>query len=396
MPADHPATGKLLLERTKSGSVAPTMRNANPPYLTPLAARLPATVPFTGPEALERRSGQAFRVRLGANESAFGPSPGVIAALAAAAGEAWMYGDPELYMLRAALARHHGVTAAEIVPGSGIDGLLGQIVRLTLPDGGLAVMPEGGYPTFAYHVTGYGGEILRVPYRDDRVDLDAMVAAARASGARLLYLANPDNPMGTWHQGTDIAALLAQLPEQTLLVLDEAYADLAPAGALPDLTPGDPRVIRLRTFSKAHGLAGLRVGYAIGAPGMIAAFERVRDHFGMGRLAPAAALAALADPDHLARVVALTAAGRARISHMAEGLGLCPLASATNFVTVDMGADGAFARRVLAALLARGVFVRMPQVAPLDRCIRFGVGTPEGLDILEETLPAALAEARQR
>jgi histidinol-phosphate aminotransferase len=138
-----------------------------------------------------------------------------------------------------------------------------------------------------------------VPYRDDAPDLDALAGAARATGAPLVYLANPDNPTGTWHRAEAVTDLVARLPEDAVLCLDEAYADVAPRTALPPLDPSDPRVIRMRTFSKAHGLAGLRVGYALGHPELIAAFDRVRNHFGMGRVAQAGALAALGDTDHL-------------------------------------------------------------------------------------------------
>jgi histidinol-phosphate aminotransferase len=153
-------------------------------------------------------------------------------------------------------------------------------------------------------------------------------------------------------------------------------------------------VIRLRTFSKGYGLAGLRVGYALGAPALIAAFDRVRNHFGLGRVAQAGALAALADQAWLAQVRDGVAAARDTIGQSAVASGLRPLPSATNFVTIDCGADGALARRVLAGLVARGVFVRMPFVAPHDRCIRVTAGPPEDLALFAAALPEALAEAR--
>jgi histidinol-phosphate aminotransferase len=365
-----------------------------PPRLTPLVAALPPTVPFTGPETLERRRGAPFRARLGANESPFGPSPRAVAAMAEAAASAWMYGDPDLHDLRAGLAAHHGIPSAHVMPGEGIDGLLGLIVRMTVAPGDAVVTSDGAYPTFAFHVAGFGGVLHKVPYRGDHEDPAALINAARASGAKLLYLANPDNPMGSHHPATVIEAMLADLPETTLLVLDEAYADLAPEGTIPRIAPDDPRLVRLRTFSKGHGLAGLRVGYAIGAAPLIAAFDRVRNHFGLGRIAQAGALAALADADWIPHVRAEVAAARATIAGLARTNGLTPLPSATNFVTVDCGGDGAFARRLLAELLARGIFLRMPGVAPLDRCIRISCGRPADLAALAEALPPALAAVR--
>lgn len=362
--------------------------------LTPLVESLPATVPFVGPETQERARGAAFRARLGANESVFGPSPRAVAAMAEAAAQAWRYGDPEAHDLRAALAAHHGVQPVNVMPGEGIDGLLGTLVRLLVAPGTPVVTSAGAYPTFNYHVAGFGGRLVTVPYRDDAEDPEALLAAVRASGAPLVYLANPDNPMGGWHSAERIGALIAALPETSVLCLDEAYADFAPPEAIPPIVPDEARVIRMRTFSKAHGLAGARIGYAIGHPDLIAAFDRVRNHFGLGRVAQAAALAALADRGWLAGVVDQVGAGRARLAAIAEANGLRALPSATNFVTIDCGRDGAFARRVLAGLIARGVFVRMPFVAPQDRCIRITVGRPADLDIVAEALPQALADAR--
>jgi histidinol-phosphate aminotransferase len=364
------------------------------PRLTPLAASLPATVPFVGPEAQERAMNRPFDARLGANESVFGPSPRAIAAMQAAASEIWMYGDPEAHDLRAALAAHHGCTPANIMIGEGIDGLLCYLVRLMVSQGDAVVTSDGAYPTFNYHVAGFGGTLLKVPYKGDHEDPAALMAKAAEVDAKLVYLANPDNPMGSHHTGADIAAALDMLPAGTLLVLDEAYIDLAPEGTAAPVSPDDPRVIRMRTFSKGYGMAGARVGYAIGAAPLIDAFNKVRNHFGMNRAALAGALAALSDQDWMAHVRTEVAQARDRIAQIARDNGLTPLPSATNFVTVDCGSDTAFARRVLDGLVARGVFVRMPFVAPQNRCIRISCGTPADLDLLAVCLPDALRDAR--
>jgi histidinol-phosphate aminotransferase len=361
---------------------------------TPLVAALPATVPFVGPETLERQRGRPFRARLGANESAFGPAPAAVAAMARAAAETWAYGDPEAHALREALGDDLGVDRSQIVIGEGVDGLLGVASRLFLGPGDVAVATLGSYPTFAFHVAGVGARIAAVPYRDDAPDLDGLAEAAGREGARVVYLANPDNPSAAFHGPESVARLLATLPQGCMLMLDEAYAEFAPPGALPRIDPHDARVIRLRTFSKAHGLAGLRVGFAFGAREVVAAFDKLRNHFGVGRVAQAGALAALAARDWLGDVTARTLAARARLMRIAEANGLRPLPSATNFATIDCGADGAFARRVLAETLARDAFIRMPGAAPLDRCIRVTAGPDAHLDVFEEALPAALAAAR--
>ena len=365
------------------------------PRLTPLVASLPASVPFVGPEAQERARGAPFAARLGANESLFGPSPRAIAAMQAAAPDAWMYGDPEMHDLRQAIAAHHGCPPAHVMPGEGIDGILGLIVRLLIAPGDAVVTSAGAYPTFTYHVAGMGGRIHSVPYTADHEDPERLIARARDVGAKLIYIANPDNPMGTWHDAATIARMVDRVPEGALLILDEAYIDLAPEGTAPALAPADPRVIRLRTFSKGYGMAGIRVGYAIGPAPLLAAFDRVRNHFGMGRISQAGAIAALADQGWLAHVQAEVAAARACIAAIGAAHGLRAIPSATNFVTLDCGADGAFARATLAGLLARGVFVRMPFVAPQDRCIRISCGTAAARDVLAAALPEALAAARR-
>ena len=365
-----------------------------PPRYTKLVDSLPATVPFVGPEMQERDRGAPFRARLGANESVFGPSPRVLEAMRAADAEIWKYGDSTSYELRHALAAHHGVAAEHIVVGEGIDGLLGYLVRLVVEPGDRVVTSAGAYPTFNYHVAGHGGVLDMLPFRDDREDLPALVARATETGAKLVYLANPDNPMGSYWRGEEIAAALDTLGPDVLMVLDEAYAEFAPEDAALPLAIDDERVIRMRTFSKAYGIAGARVGYAMGATGLIRSFEKIRNHFGMNRSAQIGALAALKDQEWLAEVLAQVGTARAEIARIAAENGLTALPSATNFVTVDCGGDGDLARAVVKALGARGVFVRMPFVAPEDRCIRISCGRAEDLAVLEEELPGALAEAR--
>ncbi|WP_095590577.1 pyridoxal phosphate-dependent aminotransferase [Actibacterium ureilyticum] len=360
------------------------------PRYTPLAASLPATVPFVGPETQERTRGRAFAARLGANENAFGPSPLAVAAMRDAAADVWKYGDPTSFDLRSALAAHHGVGLDNIVVGEGIDGLLGYLVRLLVGPGDPVVTSDGAYPTFNYHVAGFGGALHKVPYRDDHEDPEALIARAADLGAKLIYIANPDNPMGTWHDAARITAMIEAVPNGSLLVLDEAYIEFAPDGLAPQIDPQDPRVIRLRTFSKAYGMAGARVGYAIGAPGLIESFDKIRNHFGMCRISQAGALAALRDHAWLTAIHQKVATARGRITAIAAENGLRALPSATNFVAVDCGRDGAHARAVLQALTERDIFVRMPFVAPQDRCIRVSAGPDPLLDLFAAALPQAL------
>jgi histidinol-phosphate aminotransferase len=359
---------------------------------TPLIDSLPSTVPFVGPETLLRRSGIPMRARIGANENVFGPSPKAIAAMQEAAREAWKYGDPEVHDLRAAIARHHGIGIENVTVGEGIDGLLGIAVRLFVEPGVTVASSLGAYPTCNFHVAGFGGRLVTAPYVNDREDPSSLLDLARSENASLIYFANPDNPMGTCWKAGIVQELIDSIPAGALLMLDEAYHDFA-EGAVPALDMANPNVLRFRTFSKAYGMAGVRVGYALGHARLISAFDKVRNHFGVNRMGQTGAIAALADQDYLKTMQSRVARAREKIYAIAQFNGFGCVASSTNFVAVDCGRDGAYARKILDGLAAHGIFVRMPGVAPLNRCIRISVGTDEDLGALEEALPLAVKAA---
>jgi histidinol-phosphate aminotransferase len=365
------------------------------PQFTDIAQNLPETVPFVGPEAIERRTGIALRARIGANESGFGPSPSVLDAIRDAAEGIWQYPDPENFDLRTALAEFHGVQPTEIAIGEGVDGLMGQIVRLFIAPGDVLLTSLGAYPTLNYHVVGFGGRLELVPYDHAHEDLTALAEAATRLRPKIVYVANPDNPMGSFWPAADIERFIAAVPEDTLIMLDEAYGELAPDGALPAIDTSRTNVIRLRSFSKAYGLAGIRCGYAIAPERIAMAFNRVRNHFGVNRLALAAAMAALADQDYLDKVKRQIAAARERIAGIAAANGLVALPSATNFVAIDCGRGGAYASRILEELALRGVFIRKPGAPGLDRYIRVSVGPESEMAILEQTLPEAIKSAQE-
>ena len=362
--------------------------------LTALANSLPATVPFVGPETQERALGRAFAARLGANESQFGPSPRALEAMEQAAAGVWQYGDPENHDLKHALAAHHNIDPGHITVGEGIDGLLLTLARLTIAPGDSILTSLGAYPTFNYHAAGNGGTIHAVPYLDDHEDPQGLAEQARLLDAKLVYFANPDNPMGSWHTADTVQGLIDKLPGSCLLVLDEAYIDLAPSGTAPDLLPETDNVIRLRTFSKAYGMAGARVGYAIGPKSLMTAFEKMRNHFGLSRISQAGALAALQDQAYVAEIKEKVAKSRATLAQIAQDNGLTSLPSATNFVTIDCGGDGGFAGKVLEQMIARAVFVRMPAAAPMNRCIRISCGAEDAMALVAKTLQEALKAAR--
>lgn len=363
-------------DATTSGDIEvslPTAGGSRAP-VTPLLAGLPATVPFVAPDAIVRARGRPLKLRLGANESAFGPSPRAADAMRDALSQVAWYADPENHDLRRALARVHDVPMECIVVGAGIDDLLGLVVRAFVDETRRVVASLGSYPTFAYHVSGYGGAMGRVPYGPDgRNDLSGLAALARKTNATLAYLANPDNPTGTWFSWDEISEFRRALPAHCVLVVDEAYVEFAPPEARGPFACDDPTIIRLRTFSKLYGLAGARIGYGVCDRETIAAFDKIRTHFGTNCVAQAGALAALEDREFSEQVITEVVRGREDYHRLARELGLSSLPSAANFVAIDFGSSRA-ARATLAALLERGVFVRMPSAAPIDRCVRVTVG----------------------
>ncbi len=341
-----------------------------------LVGALPAVVPFIPPEALERANGRPIKVRIGANENSFGPSPKAIAAMADATKRIQWYCDPEGFVLRRAIAERHNVSRDNIALGAGADDLLGLLVRAFMNPGDRVATSFGAYPTFLFHVNGFGGKPVATPYREDRNDPEALATLARRRKAKLVYLSNPDNPTGSWVSAESQLRLIDRLPPGAILVLDEAYADFAPPEALPTIDPEDPRIIRLRTFSKAHGMAGARIGYAIAPAETVRAFDKIRHHFGVNRLAQEGALASLQDPDYIAGVIRKVEEGRQDYKRIAERLGLKTLPSATNFVAIDVGSADRAKAAMNRLLSEEDIFVRMPGVAPLNRCIRVTVGTP--------------------
>lgn len=352
---------------------------------------IPLVTPFIGPEQLMREGGHASLLRLGANESAFGPSPKAVAAMTAELPHLSWYGDPESYDLRSALALQHNCGIEHISVGSGIDDLMGLAVRAFMSPGSVALTTRGTYPTFAYHVTGFGGNLDTVSYRaDGTIDIDALIARAKELRPAIVYLANPDNPSGTLLPGGEVLRLFESLPAQSLLLLDEAYVDFVQdAEMFPELR--DPRLLRVRTFSKAYGMAGARIGYMISTPRNVQTFQKIRLHYGVNRNAQIGALAALQDAAFRREVVAQTARGREEYYALAAAIGTTALRSCTNFVCIDFQTNGR-ATAVMNALLGHGVFVRKPGAPPLDRYVRVSVGTAPERAEFANRLRSVLAE----
>lgn len=359
---------------------------------TSVVRDLPSIIPFVGPDEQERQSGITFRARMGANESGFGPSPKAIAAMSEAGHLAWQYSDPDNHNLRQALADFYNVDYENVMVGEGIDGLLGCAAHMFVEPDVNVITSLGSYPTFNFHIKSRGGNLHFVPYKDNHEDQDALLAKAQETNASLLYFSNPNNPMGTWWSADKMQAMIDNLPKGTTLILDEAYIETAEEGVAPAFDVSNLNVLRFRTFSKLYGMAGARIGYVIGHPELIAAFDKVRNHYGVNIVGQRGALAALDDQAYLNEIKAKVAQARDRIHGFAKSLGLTSIPSATNFVTIDCGRDTDFAKLILSKMLERGVFLRMPGVEPQSSCIRVGVGLDKEMDIFEEEFTAILKE----
>ena len=359
---------------------------------TSVVRKLPSIIPFVGPDEQERQSGILFRARMGANESGFGPSPKAIEAMNQAAHLSWQYSDPDNHNLRQALADFYKIGYENVMVGEGIDGLLGCVAHMFVEPDVNVITSLGSYPTFNFHIKSRGGSLHLVPYKDNHEDQDALLAKAEETNATLLYFSNPNNPMGTWWSADKMQSMVDRLPEGTTLVLDEAYIETAQDDVAPRIDVTNPQVLRFRTFSKLYGMAGARIGYVIGHPEVIAAFDKVRNHYGVNIIGQRGALAALEDQVYLSDVKARVEQGRDRIHAIAKSHGLASIPSATNFVTIDCGRDSYFARLVLSKMLGRGVFMRMPGVEPQSKCVRVSVGLDAEMDIFEEEFAAVIKE----
>ena len=360
---------------------------------TQIVQTLPSSVPFVGPEAQERTLGKSFDARIGANESVFGPSPKAIVAMQNQIGKAWKYGDPENFDLKHALAKKHNVEFENIIVGEGIDGLLGYLVRLFVEQGDNVVTTDGAYPTFNYHVEGFGGQLQKVPFKDDTEDLDNLLTKVKETKAKILYVSNPNNPMGTLNSVNNINNLIENLPVETLLCLDEAYIDFVPLKLTPEISINKPNIIRMRTFSKAYGMAGARVGYGIGAKDLILNFEKVRNHFGMSRISQVGALESIYDGDFIIDVISKVENSKKRIAKIALANNCKIINSFTNFVAIDCCKSAEYAKKVLESLIRQGVFVRMPYSFPQNRCIRVTAGLDKDIDLFEKAFTIALMES---
>jgi histidinol-phosphate aminotransferase len=351
------------------------------PLVPPHIARIAPYVPGKPVEDLERELGIRGAVKLASNESPVGPSPLAVEAMRGAATEVHRYPDATALRLREALAHHHDVPMGEITLGNGSNEILALACIAFATPADHAIIGDPSFVYYAIGLTMAGVPFTRVPLRERlQWNVDDLLGAVRPE-TKLLFVAHPNNPTGAHVPHGELARLLRELPPRVLAVIDEAYVDFADA---PDYTSAlalrglRERLMVLRTFSKAYGLAALRVGYAIAPAEAIGYLDRVRAPFNVGTVSQVGALAALGDQAHLARYVSMNRTERARLTVALTELGIPVAPSQANFVLADFGEPGG---GVYGRLLRRGVIVRaMPP--PIDTWLRITVGRPEENDRL--------------
>lgn len=330
--------------------------------------------PFPGVRVLERRLGREIPHQLGSNEGLDMPHRALRERFGDALAEhVYSYGDAEALGIRQRLAEQKDIPLEAMLVDAGADSLIALTLRAVVSPGDAVVATRGTYPTFGYFARGHGCRVEEVAYDEGpgrlAPDLDALARTARETQARLVYLANPDNPGGHLHRDDDVLALRRALPDDCWLLLDEAYHDFredADGDAGRRVLPG---TVRLRTLSKAHGLAGLRVGYAIAEPQTLAVMMKVRIHYAVSTLSQAVAETVLDAPDEVEAHVAAVRERRERLAAHLRDLGADVLPSATNFVGVRM-ASAALAGEIHKALLDEGTLVARPADPALGHVLR--------------------------
>ena len=339
--------------------------------------------------------GIAQPIKLSSNENALGSSPAARAAYRAAEGELHLYPDARAEDLRAVVADRFGVEPGRLLFGTGSDELFSLIAQVYLEPGDNVVQSQYGFMSYRIAVRACQAEVRFAPERDMRVDVDAMLALVDAR-TRIVFLANPGNPTGTWISAAEVRRLHAGLPEDVLLVLDGAYAEFAHDVDFEDgfaLAREAENVVVTRTFSKLHGLAALRIGWAYGPEAVVDAVDRIRPAFNTPLPAQAAAAAALADEDFQRASLDLVARERLWLAERLSGFGLEVYPSRTNFLLTRFGGQGPSAAEAEAFLAARGLIVRGLGGYGLGDCLRITIGTEPQNRALVDALAAFFAAA---
>lgn len=338
--------------------------------------------PSGPPPTPPARNLQPRLIRLDSNENPFGPSPRAVEAMRSALAGVHSYPDDDCTELRRKLAAHHGLPAEQVMVTAGSTALLSLLCQTLLTPAHNAVTSQCSFVVYALAVHAIGAQLIETPLRDDGFDLQAILDAIDEN-TRLVFLANPNNPTGTMLDASAVERFLAHVPEHVVVVLDEAYYEFAlhfaslRGVAYPnsvEYVRQGASVVVLRTFSKAHGLAGLRVGYGLGPEELLTYCARMRNTFSVASVAEAAALAALDDRKHIERVVANNAVQAKVLADGLSGLGYRVVPTSANFVYCDVGED---AFGIAEQLLNEGVSVRPLRVWGAPNGLRVSIGSAE-------------------
>ncbi len=340
--------------------------------------------------AVKRQLKRSSVIKLASNENALGPSPKAVAALKRVIGSLHRYPDAACAALRARLSKKLDVAPESIMVGNGSDELIVLALRAFVDPDDHVVVAQPTFLIYELQAKACGASVSTVPLRNYRYDLPAMRNAVTPH-TKLVFIANPDNPTGTYVTKRELDAFLRDLPGEILVFMDEAYYEFVDAADYPQTIPylkQGRSIIVSRSFSKAYGLAGLRVGYGIASPEVVAAINAVREPFNVNSLAQAAATAALDDAAYLARTRRLLQEGRRYLTKQLDALRVRHIPSATNFILVELGPR---ASEIAQALLSRGVMVREMSGWKLSNCIRVTMGTMAENRRFVQTLKRCLA-----
>jgi histidinol-phosphate aminotransferase len=321
-------------------------------------------------------------ITLDSNENPFGPSPRAIETMKSALAAASSYPDDDCTQLRRKLAAHHELPSEQVLVTAGSSGMLALLCQTLLAPGLNAVTSEKSFVVYGMAVQASGGQLIEAPMREDGFDLIAILDAINED-TRIVFLANPNNPTGTMIDAASVDQFLREVPGHVVVVLDEAYYEFAECFAqrrkieysrsLHYVKQG-ACVVVLRTFSKAHGLAGLRIGYGLGPTELLAYCARMRNTFSVSSLAQAAALAAMDDPKHVAKTVANNAEQAQVLGVRLSELGFRVVPTWGNFLYCDLSRDAA---SVTEQLRVHGVSVRPLAAWGAPTCMRVSIGTPQ-------------------
>ncbi len=335
---------------------------------------LPAYVPGKPVQEVEQDL-KIHAVKLASNENPLGPSPKALEAARRALGDSNWYPDGGSKRLREVLAKRFGVNSEEIFVGLGSSEIIDLASRVLLRPGCEGITSEGSFALFSIAIRASGGKLVLTPMKDFTFDLDA-IARAVTPQTRIIYIANPNNPTGTTFGSEEFAAFMKKVPGDVLVVYDEAYREYAERSDLPN--PFEffklyNNILTLHTFSKVYGLAGLRIGYGIGHPTLVAEMNKLRTPFNVTGVGQAAALAALDDEEHVVRSAEMNGVERKRLYNELLRLGFSAVPSQTNFLFLEIGPG---AKAFCDDLVQEGVIVRPMGWMGFPEAIRISVGSP--------------------